>query len=187
MTVIPLPERSPAPKRRGRPEKQKIIKRRCTEDFDEVTKKVRAVAPCKINNTSIWQATKERAAATVRKDRSLAPCAQKVLACLLDHLNREKGFDWHGIRAIGAKEGLGPRTVQKAFTQLSDAGYIIRDYNERKQWRTTFPCLVAAAEQVRQERMAKNTHKKSSRTRTYIRQDTLKKCKRTRIFVRPNP
>lgn len=155
---------------RGRPPKPELTPQPCTETFGVVASKIAAIAKDK----SLWQAAKERTRAKADRDPMLSPCSRKVFNFLLDHVNRDKGYDWHGNKSIAADRNMHRRTAQKGSKQLAERGYILRD-SVSGRWRTTLPCLIDAAEEIRQEKASKSageTTKKSQGMRPKIRKNT---------------
>ena len=154
---------TPKKRPRGRPKKPLMVSQRCTDGFEVVAAAVVGIARSK----GCWSAAKERARAAVDKDPHLSPYSWKVFGFLLEHINRAKGFDWHGVEALATNRGMNPRTVQKAFEQLSERGHILRRYEiitgskASKVWHTTLPTLVRAGIEVQKQRAAKDTPRKA--------------------------
>ena len=146
------------PKRRGRPRKPPAVDQRCKEDFGTVAMALAGIARQK----TLWGAGRERARRWADRDRRLRPVSIKVLGFLLEHVNRNAGFDWHSAATIAADLGVTTRAVENAFSELTMAGYLLREpvtTNGRakatRPWRTTIPALVRAAQEVRGEHEAK--------------------------------
>lgn len=113
-------------RRRGRPPKPSLAARPCTDSFETVAAAVVGVAQGKS-----WVASKERVRHWTDRERGFSPSALKALGYLLEHINRGKGFDWHAAETIAAELGLGVRTVERAFSELTRAGAILPDQRNR--------------------------------------------------------
>jgi hypothetical protein len=152
------------PKQRGRPSKPAFVERRCTDGFETVAAAVVGIA----SERKLWAAAKLRARSLVDKDIHLRPADGRVFQFLLEHVNAQKGYDWHGIKAIASDVGVDERTVQKAFERLGARGHILRNdevvdvHYASRVWSTTLPTLVAAGLDVQRQRRPKNTPEKSS-------------------------
>ena len=103
-------------KRRGRPRKPLAVDRRCNDEFDAVATVVAGIARQK----DLWGATRERVRHRADRDPVLRPVSNKVLGFRLEHLNRKVGFDWHAADTIAADLGVTTRSVENAFSELTD-------------------------------------------------------------------
>ena len=105
----------------------------------------------------MWAAAKEAARSAALNDGRLRNASRRVLDFLINKINRQHGFDWHGINAIAAGcidcqtgRALDRGTVVNAIKELSIFGYILRRIEpvrggrpgRNKRGETTLPILV---------------------------------------------
>jgi DNA-binding transcriptional regulator YhcF (GntR family) len=155
------PTSAAAPMRpRGRPPKPELKSRPSEGDFKAVKAAVIALA---LREGGAWAAAKERVRNWADREKGFSPATPKVLGYLLEHINLDKGCDWHSAETIARELGISVRTVERAFEELCKAGYILRCLLEdagmsdvlqqircnrnpkaSKPWATTLPILVAA-------------------------------------------
>jgi hypothetical protein len=122
-----------------------------------------AAAVVGVAGQPIWNRAKERVRRWVDRNHTLRPISSKVVGFLLEHLNRERGYDWHTAGAIAEDLGVRVSAIEKAFGQLGKVGIILRDVETVKgrgratrRWRTTIPMLVRAAEEIASEHGGKD-------------------------------
>jgi hypothetical protein len=161
--VVPFAPRKP---RRGRPRKTILPATPCTDRFDVVAAAVVGIA----SKRREWAAAKERVRSRADRRREFSPATPKVLGYLLEKINRERGYDWHAAATIAADLGLSVRTVERAFSELRDAGTILREHvmvegsRASKRWRTTLPWLVDASRDLESERVARTGETPAKKT-----------------------
>lgn len=162
--VIPFPAQR---RGRGRPKKDKRATP-CTGSFESVRLPIAVVATGKDAATrALWAAAKEAARSAALNDGRLRNASRRVLDFLINKINRQHGFDWHGIDAIAAGcidcqtgRALDRGTVVDALKELSLFGYILRRMQpvrggrpgHNKRGETTLPILVRYIAEVREAR-----------------------------------
>jgi hypothetical protein len=102
---------APRKRPRGRPRKPPQLDRRCTDSFDTVALAIVAVARQKV----LWSAAKELVRVWADRGKSLSPGSRRVLGFLVNKLNRNAGYDWHGVEAIATERCVSVPTVNRAF------------------------------------------------------------------------
>lgn len=160
--IIPFPA---ARRSRGRPKKD-LRPTPCTETFDTVALTIALVASGKDKATrALWAAAKAAAMTAALNDSRLrdgATCG--VLDVLIRHINRDAGFDWHGIQAIAelcidvqTRRPLDRSTVIRCLKKLVSFGYALRRMQpvhngrpgQNKRGETTLPILMKAIAELR--------------------------------------
>ena len=157
---------APRMPRRGRPRKTILPATPCTDRFDVVAAAVVGIA----SKRREWAAAKERVRSRADRRRDFSPATPKVLGYLLEKINREHGYDWHAAVTIAAYLGLSIRTVERTFSELGDAGAILRQHviaegsRASKRWRTTLPWLVDANRDLEAGRVAREAEAPAKKT-----------------------
>lgn len=159
----------PAARKRGRPPKGHLLKTPCTRPFSDVAGEIVELAKDK----KLWAKAKAEARAQASKDRKrLGPVARDLIGFLVDNINRDKGMDWRSVETLSkAIEAPSKRTVERAITELRDAGYILRDYEIKdvrhasRFGKTTIPALLDAAARIQGDETTNDPPNNSGTTR----------------------
>jgi hypothetical protein len=160
------PKRSP-----GRPKKPELASQPCGEEFDMVSAGVVALASAE---GGIWAATKEALRARADREKGFSPATPKVIGFVLQHINLEKGYDWHSAQTIATELILSIRSVERAFREARLAGYFLREVRDdipvkgsqaTKPWRTTVPMLLVIAKEITAKKGPEGPDRKIQRTR----------------------
>ncbi len=149
------------PRRKGRPPKPALPPRKSERDAAHFQAVAQAISGLALNRR-LWNPARQRVRSQADRDRRLRPGTAKVLGFFLDCVNRERGYDWHSSASIAADLGISYRTVETAFDELERCDYIARRSRgvagagkATRQWHTTIPALVNAAQEIIDERDAK--------------------------------